>query len=424
MGGAGFDDPQLDRLGLHADGRTRHGGGESAGAGLRRRRRSRRGLGEQRRAESEGGEDGSGKASSSRRWGRLRPEDWGAHGPSVVGSLQRPLRRSVPSSAVSDSAVDLVGIRKRYRGVEALRGADLKISRGEIFGLLGPNGAGKSTLVKILLTLVRPTGGQGTVLGRPLGDRPTLARVGYLPENLRFPDYLTGRQAVDYFASMANVPRRTRHRRAAELLETVGMTRWADRLVRTYSKGMRQRVGLAAALVNDPDLLVLDEPTDGVDPVGRKEIRDILLAAAREGTRSVLLNSHLLSEVESVCTRVAILHRGEVLRQGTLAELAGGARYEIDLAGGGTSLPESIAGLVERLGGTAEAVEPPEDRWRIVVPGHDAEVLQPLLDAARAADRTVLAMRPLRDTLEDLFVAAVGSDGAGGVGGVAERGRP
>jgi ABC-2 type transport system ATP-binding protein len=325
---------------------------------------------------------------------------------------------------VSDSAVDLVGIRKRYRGVEALRGADLKISRGEIFGLLGPNGAGKSTLVKILLTLVRPTGGQGTVLGRPLGDRPTLARVGYLPENLRFPDYLTGRQAVDYFASMANVPRRTRHRRAAELLETVGMTRWADRLVRTYSKGMRQRVGLAAALVNDPDLLVLDEPTDGVDPVGRKEIRDILLAAAREGTRSVLLNSHLLSEVESVCTRVAILHRGEVLRQGTLAELAGGARYEIDLAGGGTSLPESIAGLVERLGGTAEAVEPPEDRWRIVVPGHDAEVLQPLLDAARAADRTVLAMRPLRDTLEDLFVAAVGSDGAGGVGGVAERGRP
>lgn len=322
---------------------------------------------------------------------------------------------------MSGLAIDLVGIRKRYRGVEALRGADLRIEPGEIFGLLGPNGAGKSTLVKILLTLVRPTGGRGTVLGRPLGDRPTLARVGYLPENLRFPDYLTGRQAVDYFASLAKMPRPSRRRRSAELLETVGMARWADRPVRTYSKGMRQRVGLAVSLVNDPDLLVLDEPTDGVDPVGRKEIRDILLAAARGGTRSVLLNSHLLSEVESVCTRVAILHRGEVLRQGTLAELAGGTRYEIDLADAATPLTDSLATLVDRLGGSATAVPPPDDRWRIVVPGHDAAVVQPLLDAARAAGRTVVAMRPLRDTLEELFVSAVSADGVAGVGGVAAR---
>jgi len=325
---------------------------------------------------------------------------------------------------VSAFAVDLQGIRKRYRGVEALRGADLRIEPGEIFGLLGPNGAGKSTLVKILLTLVRRSGGGGTVLGRPLGDRPTLARVGYLPENLRFPDYLTAMQAIDYFASLAKVSRPQRRRRAGELLETVGMSRWADRPVRTYSKGMRQRVGLAVSLVNDPDLLVLDEPTDGVDPVGRKEIRDVLLRAAREGTRSVLLNSHLLSEVESVCTRVAILHRGEVLRQGTLADLAGGARYEIDLGEPSTALPEEVGAIVDRLGGSAAPAPPPARHWRIVVPGHDAESVQPLLDAARRSGRTVVAMRPLRDTLEDLFVEAVSGDGVAGVGGVHGKERP
>ena len=325
---------------------------------------------------------------------------------------------------MSHCAIELSGIRKRYRGVEALRGADLRVEPGEIFGLLGPNGAGKSTLVKILLTLVRPTGGGGTVLGRPLGDRPTLARVGYLPENLRFPDYLTGRQAIDYFAALAKVPRPARRRRTGELLDTVGMGRWADRPVRTYSKGMRQRVGLAVSLVNDPDLLVLDEPTDGVDPVGRKEIRDVLLAAAREGTRSVLLNSHLLSEVESVCTRMAILHRGEVLRQGTLEELAGGTRYEIDLADVSSPLPEAVATLIERLGGTATPAPPPAaDQWRVVVPGHDAAAVQPLLDAARSAGRTVVAMRPLRDTLEELFVEAVSGDGVAGVGGVHGRER-
>ncbi|MGA1392483.1 MAG: ATP-binding cassette domain-containing protein [Phycisphaerales bacterium] len=320
-----------------------------------------------------------------------------------------------------DLAVDLSGVRKRYRGVEALRGADLRIRRGEIFGLLGPNGAGKSTLVKILLTLVRPTGGSGRVLGRPLGDRATLARVGYLPENLRFPEYLTARQAIDYFGSLAKVSRSQRRRRTEELLETVGMSAWADRPVRTYSKGMRQRVGLAVSLVNDPDLLVLDEPTDGVDPVGRKEIRDVLVAAAQAGRRSVLLNSHLLSEVEATCTRVAILNQGQVLAQGTIAELSGGdRRYEIEVEDAATTLEPTLVQRLESLGGRAASHE---GRWRLSVPGHDAAGVQPILDALRAAGRTVVSLRPVQSSLEELFVKAVGADGGRSrPGGVLRKG--
>ena len=321
----------------------------------------------------------------------------------------------------SELAVDLSGVRKRYRGVEALRGADLQIRSGEIFGLLGPNGAGKSTLVKILLTLVRPTGGSGRVLGKPLGDRPTLARVGYLPDNLRFPENLTARQAIDYFGSLAKVPRPQRRIRIAELLETVGMSAWADRPVRTYSKGMRQRVGLAVSLVNDPDLLVLDEPTDGVDPVGRKEIRDVLVAAAQAGRRSVLLNSHLLSEVEATCTRVAILNQGQVLAQGTIAELSGGdRRYEIEIEGDAEPLAEAIVRQVEAMGGT---IDRHEGRWRIAVPGHDAAQVQPLLDALRGAARTVRSLRPVQSSLEELFVRAVAADGSRSrPGGVLRKG--
>src|SRR6478609_2531256 len=179
----------------------------------------------------------------------------------------------------SDLAIDLHQVTKIYRGrVHALRGIDMHVRRGEVFGLLGPNGAGKSTLVKIIMTVIRPTRADGNVLGRPVGHKPTLARVGYLPENHRFPRYLTGRQTLDFFAALAKVPRATRDRRSARLLEIVGMSAWADKRIGTYSKGMMQRIGLAQAMMNDPDLILLDEPTDGVDPVGRREIRDVLAA--------------------------------------------------------------------------------------------------------------------------------------------------
>ena len=320
---------------------------------------------------------------------------------------------------LTEPAVDLKGVRKRYRGVEALRGADLRVERGEIFGLLGPNGAGKSTLVKILLTLVRPSGGSGRVLGQPLGDRATLARVGYLPENLRFPEYLTARQAIDYFGALSRVPRPERRRRGAELLETVGMTAWADRPVRTYSKGMRQRVGLAAALASDPDLLVLDEPTDGVDPVGRKEIRDVLVAAAAGGKRSVLLNSHLLSEVEATCSRVAILDKGQVLAQGSIDELAGADRRQVLEVAGTEPLAAEVLGAIASVGGS---VEPQTNGWRVQVAGHDPMAVQPLVDAIRGSGRLLRSLRPVQSSLEDLFVRLVAaSGGRSAPGGVLKR---
>src|SRR4051812_37530272 len=187
-------------------------------------------------------------------------------------------------------AIDLRDVAKRYRGrVDALKGVDMHVRRGEIFGLLGPNGAGKSTLVKIVMTLVRPTRAAGAVLGQQVGHKPTLARIGYLPENHRFPRYLTGRQIVEFFGALSNVDPPTRRRRAAELIETVGMHDAADRKVGTYSKGMAQRIGLAQALVNDPDLVLLDEPTDGVDPVGRRDIRDVLHRLREQG-KTVFIN--------------------------------------------------------------------------------------------------------------------------------------
>src|SRR4051812_19698177 len=240
----------------------------------------------------------------------------------------------------SDLAIDLRQVTKIYKGrVHALQGMDMRVRRGEVFGLLGPNGAGKSTLVKIIMTVIRPTTAQGTVLGSAVGHKPTLARVGYLPENHRFPRYLTGRQTLDFFAALSKVPRKIRKFNANRLLETVGMTEWADKRIGTYSKGMMQRIGLAQAMMNDPDLILLDEPTDGVDPVGRREIRDVL-ASLRAAGKTVFINSHQLSELEMICDRVAILIGGVVARQGTPDELSGVRMcYEIDVsAANGTPL--------------------------------------------------------------------------------------
>ncbi|MCK6476890.1 MAG: ABC transporter ATP-binding protein [Phycisphaerales bacterium] len=218
---------------------------------------------------------------------------------------------------MTSAAIDLSHVSKTYgRKVRALRDIAMHVARGEIFGLLGPNGAGKSTLVKILMTVIRPSRADGTMLGGRIGDKSVLRRVGYLPEHHRFPEYLTGRQVIEFYGAMAEVPRRERRRRSVELLELVGMKEWGDTKVKGYSKGMRQRVGIAQALVNDPELVVLDEPTDGVDPVGRRDIRAIL-SRLREQGRTVFLNSHLLSELEMVCDRVAILvHRGRGRRPG------------------------------------------------------------------------------------------------------------
>ena len=358
-------------------------------------------------------------------------------------------------------AIDLARVGKTYKGkVRALDDVALRVHPGEVFGLLGPNGAGKSTLVKILMTVIRPTVATGTLLGRPVGHKPTLARVGYLPESHRFPRYLTGRQVVDFFGALAKVPRRARRRRAEELLETVGMTEWADRRIGTYSKGMAQRVGLAQALVMDPDLVVLDEPTDGVDPAARRQIRDVL-AALRDRGKTVFVNSHLLSDLELICDRVAILVGGRIAAQGTIDELAlSKQRYEIDLAPpppepGATGPPPltmpDAAALGDAIHATFEeklappthwATVGPEDRsgmtydrgrlWPSGVPDGlwvewqpptlrlgttDPALVQPVLDRLRHANYTVRRLQPVRPSLEDLFLDAVDASGAGGRAG-------
>ncbi len=322
---------------------------------------------------------------------------------------------TIANAPAHDLAIDLTEVVKTYAGrVHALRGVSMRVRRGEVFGLLGPNGAGKSTLVKIMTTIVRPTSATGTILGAPVGHRPTLAKVGYLPEHHRFPAYLTGRQCVEFFGAMGLMRRHARRARAAELLDTVGMGAWGDRRVGTYSKGMQQRTGLAAALVNDPALVLLDEPTDGVDPVGRREIRDILLRMRDEG-RTVFLNSHLLSEVERVCDRVAIMLGGRVERQGTLAELTDESRrWRVAFEG---APPAWLAEF-----GTATALGDP-GRHAVEFASDDLARVQSLIDRLRAERIAVVGVSETRESLEDLFIrmvrevdgraAAVGAAGFG-----------
>ncbi len=359
-----------------------------------------------------------------------------------------------------DHAVHLQGVEKRYKpslfgkGIYALRGVDIDIPRGAIFGLLGPNGAGKSTLVKIMMTVIRPTVCRGTILGRPVGDKATLAQVGYLPEHHRFPDYLTAAQVVDYFGSMSGLDRATRRVRVPELLELVGLKPWQHNRIREFSKGMRQRVGIAQALVSDPQLVILDEPTDGVDPVGRRDIRNVLLEQRRRG-RTVLLNSHLLSELEMVCDTVAMMVQGKVWAQGTVEWLTRyGVRYTIEIAPPGNTQPgQSVTGqvaaalqglisfspdlalprrdwqpadpdrrvvhgtMLHPIGGDgAEAlVELDNGTLSIGVP--DAIAVQPVLDALRRAGLVISSARPMRPNLEELFMKAVTNQTTGKVMG-------
>ncbi|MFZ4575395.1 MAG: ABC transporter ATP-binding protein [Phycisphaerales bacterium] len=329
-------------------------------------------------------------------------------------------------------AIDLKNVAKTYSGgVQALRGVDMQVRRGEIFGLLGPNGAGKSTLVKILMTVISPTRAEGTVLGGPIGRKESLRAVGYLPEHHRFPDYLTGRQLLHYYASLSGVDRASRRARAEDLLDLVGMRDWGDTRVKGYSKGMRQRIGIAQALMNDPALVVLDEPTDGVDPVGRRDIREMLAVLKSRG-KTVLLNSHLLSELEMVCDRVSILVQGRVSRQGTIDELTRDQRaisVEIadrtDASAVLVSCTPGADGRSEFTLGNGSWVRISGNTAKFA--GDDPATVMPLVDALRAKGETIYAIRRWRPSLEDLFLQAVTDPGSGRVlkpGAAIGEGRP
>ncbi len=308
-----------------------------------------------------------------------------------------------------DPAISAAGLAKTYgrrRPVEALKPLDLQIEPGETFGLLGPNGAGKTTLVKLLLGLVRPSAGDAQVLGMPIADPEARRRVGYLPEGHRFPPFLTARQALDLFARMADVDEADRQRRAPKLLDLVRLTGAADRKVGTFSKGMLQRLGIAQALMNAPRLVILDEPTDGVDPVGRREIRDLIETLRDDGV-TVFLNSHLLSEVERICTRVAILKDGVLVRAGTVEDLTFRGRAWYVTA---TPLPAEVAEALDGMVG--DPTERPDGLVRQALTLPDRAALNAALDRMRGAGVEVEAVEPARLSLEDLFVEVVSSDTA------------
>jgi ABC-2 type transport system ATP-binding protein len=300
--------------------------------------------------------------------------------------------------------IEAEGLRKVYRSrfgtrrVNALDRVDLSVGAGEVFGLLGPNGAGKTTTVKILLGLTRPTAGGARLFGIPVSDPESRRRVGYLPEGHRFPGYLTARQTLSIFGRMSGMARSAVAARVPDLLASVRLSDWADVKVKKFSKGMTQRLGLAAALVHDPDVLLLDEPTDGVDPVGRREIRDLLREEASRG-RAILLNSHLLSEIELTCDRVAVLRRGRVAAHGRIADLtAQGSRYRMTAS----PVDETLLAAFRDTGASVERVN-----GHIVLGTRDLAHLNALVDALRARGALLTELSPVRSTLEDVFVDLV-----------------
>jgi ABC-2 type transport system ATP-binding protein len=287
----------------------------------------------------------------------------------------------------------------RKEQVHALADFSVSVDDGQIFSLLGPNGAGKTTFVKILLSLTRPTGGNATILGTALPNVRVKSRLGYLPESHRYPGYLTGEQVLHFFGRLGGVSKNDLATRVPALLELVGMAQWRSMKVKKYSKGMMQRLGLAQALVNEPDILFLDEPTDGVDPVGRKEIRDILKDLKRKG-KTIFLNSHLLSEVELISDRVAILDKGKLLKVGSVDELTTeGSSVTIGVEG---SVPEAAL---------------QEARAMVISVRHEGDMLQAdckstgelnrLIDILRRNGVDITSIVKQRSTLEESFISLI-----------------
>ena len=282
--------------------------------------------------------------------------------------------------------------------LRALDSVSLQVGAGRVFGLLGPNGAGKTTLVKLLLGILHPTAGTAKIFGEAVTNYNLRERVGYLPENHRYPDFLKGGMVMEYFGRFANVAPATRRQRIPELLKLVGMDKWAGTKIRKYSKGMMQRLGLAVAMINDPDLLLLDEPTDGVDPIGRKEIRDIILHLKQRG-KTIFINSHLLSEVEMVSDEVAIMNKGKIVVQGAVDQLTNiGLSYRIETSplalDAKTQLTEKFAKLGLVNGHLEVAVQ-------------DHAELNRLIDHLRENRAEIHAIVPQKRTLEESFFSAI-----------------
>ena len=333
---------------------------------------------------------------------------------------------------MSNTIVDVCDLRKVYRGwslgsfmrrpnrIEAVRGVSLQASAGEVFGILGPNGAGKTTLIKMLLGVVKPSGGSASLFGLPVGDSMARRRVGYLPESLRVDKHHTARTALRYYGRMSRMSGSEITKRSDELLEMVGLRGRDKESVRRFSKGMYQRLGLAQALMHDPDLLVLDEPTDGLDPVGRNEVRQLIEHLSQLG-KTIFLNSHILQEVELVCSRVAILAKGKVQAMGPIDELADRDRTAVIIrvhrtnldreaaSGGQKDAPfdELIKKHVPSEQQSRTGVESIDDGWQLRLPLSEQGDIDAVVDQIRAMGYAISYLETLRPSLEETFIRLV-----------------
>ncbi|MFH1700087.1 MAG: ABC transporter ATP-binding protein [Candidatus Zixiibacteriota bacterium] len=305
---------------------------------------------------------------------------------------------------IAGKAISINELSKCYKGglrgqeVLALSGVSFDVEAGQIFGLLGPNGAGKTTMVKVLLGALNPTSGTATVNGLPIIDSAARSKIGFLPENHRFPAYLTGLQMLKVFGGMAGLSSNVIKTRSLVLLELVGMSRWGNTRIKIYSKGMMQRLGLAQALLNDPDILFLDEPTDGVDPIGRREIRDILHEQKAKG-KTIFLNSHLLAEVESVCDNVAILDKGKLVASGPISELIKKRpQYKIETM----NLSHEVSEIIKTKFPNAHLKEN-----SIIIELEEPRMINSLIDLLRQFRVEIVSVTPQKVSLEDSFMRLI-----------------
>jgi len=295
----------------------------------------------------------------------------------------------------------------RPRPTRALDGLSIEIPAGGVFGLLGPNGAGKSTTLKLLMDLLRPTAGRIEVLGRAPGDVAARHRIGFLPENPTFYDHLTAEELLEYFAGLFGFQGDGRRRRVEETLDRVGLGADRRRPLRQYSKGMLQRVGLAQALINDPELVILDEPMSGLDPLGRRDVRELILDLRDQG-RTVFFSSHILSDAELLCSRVAILAGGRLRVSGTLGELTAGGGGGVDVVVTGLS-PEVVSRLSPQ---TRRVTRIDDGRYSLEL--HAGVRPEPVVAELVASGAALVSVTPLRTTLEHVFLQALAGDGEGG----------
>ncbi|WP_407699797.1 ABC transporter ATP-binding protein [Stieleria sedimenti] len=327
-----------------------------------------------------------------------------------------------------DPIVDVHQLRKTYRSlsltgrrrIDAVRSVSLQAFPGEVFGLLGPNGAGKTTLIKMLLGVVKPSGGHARLLGQPIGSSAARSRVGYLPESLRVDRHHSARSALRYYGRMSGMTSAEIHSRSDELLKLVGLEGRDRESVRRFSKGMYQRLGLAQALLHDPDLLVLDEPTDGLDPVGRNEVRKVI-DRLRDSGKTIFLNSHILQEVEMVCTRVAILAKGEIKAIGPIDELAHRDQQKLIVEVLGDAEPDWQAIFGDSMTADIESTRV-RDAFRLSLAVVDQGQINAIVDQLRRSDQSIARLEVRRESLEETFMRLVGTDAVEDVAGEAIAG--